>query len=134
MGWRNWNWILICATWYYHAIYIVFTYVASFTGYENDTFEVISNLHVQGSKFSRKSDKFGGKSVKNWAPQSSWSLFFPSLGTAYTKLYSNVSVSKINYWILIMLFFLQFHRLKWMFKTCDDFISLHRPTERDGDF
>ena len=28
-------------------------------------FEVISNLHVQGSKFSKKFDKFGGKSFKN---------------------------------------------------------------------
>ena len=51
------------ATWYYHAIYIVFTYFASFTAYEDDIFEVISNLHVQGSKFGGKLDKFGWKSV-----------------------------------------------------------------------
>ena len=33
--------LLTCATWYYHDIYIVFTYIASFTGYEDDIFEVI---------------------------------------------------------------------------------------------
>ena len=44
--------------------FIVFRYFASFTGYENDIFEVISNLHVQGFKFSGKFDKFGGKSFK----------------------------------------------------------------------
>ena len=54
--------LLTGATWYHHAIYIVFTYFASFTGYEGDISEVISNLHVQGSKFGRKFDKFGGKS------------------------------------------------------------------------
>ena len=43
--------LLTGGTWYYHAIYIVFTNLASFTGYEDDIFEVISNLHVQGSKF-----------------------------------------------------------------------------------
>ena len=31
-------------TWYYHTIYIEFTYFASFTGYGDDIFEVISNL------------------------------------------------------------------------------------------
>ena len=40
---------------------IVFPYFASFTGYEDDIFEVISNMHVQGSKFGGKFDKFGGK-------------------------------------------------------------------------
>ena len=53
-----------CATWYYNAIYIVFTYFASFTSYEEDIFEVISNLHVQGSKFDEKFDKFGGKPLR----------------------------------------------------------------------
>ena len=38
-----------------------FIYFASFTGYEYDFFEVISNLHIQGSKFGGKFDKFGGK-------------------------------------------------------------------------
>ena len=32
------------------------------TGYEDDIFETISNLHNQGSKFGRKFYKFGGKS------------------------------------------------------------------------
>ena len=54
--------LLTGATWYYHAIYIVFTYFASFTGYEDDIFEVFSNLHVQGSKFGENFDKYGGKS------------------------------------------------------------------------
>ena len=48
-------------TWYYHAIYIVVTYFASFTGYEGDIFEVISNLQVQESKFGGKFDKFDEK-------------------------------------------------------------------------
>ena len=45
--------LLTGATWYYHAIYKVLTYFASFTGYEDDIFEVILNLHVQWSKFGR---------------------------------------------------------------------------------
>ena len=40
------------ATSYYHAIYIVFTYFAPFTCYEDDIFEVIPNLHVQGSNLA----------------------------------------------------------------------------------
>ena len=44
-----------------HNIYIF----ASSTGYEEDIFEVISNLHVQGSKFGEKFDKFDGKSLKS---------------------------------------------------------------------
>ena len=47
---------------YYNAIYIVFTYFASFIGYEADILEVISNLHVQGAKFGGKKVKSGGKS------------------------------------------------------------------------
>ena len=38
----------------FYAFYIVFTYFASFTGYEDGNFEVISNLHIQGSKFGKK--------------------------------------------------------------------------------
>ena len=49
------------ATWYFHAIYLVFTYLSPFTDYEEDFFKVISNLRVQGSKFGGKFDKFGGK-------------------------------------------------------------------------
>ena len=43
-------------------IYIIFTYFASFIGYEDDILEVISNLHIQVAKFGGKKDKFGGKS------------------------------------------------------------------------
>ena len=55
--------ILTGATWYYQTIttYIVFTHFALFTDYEDDIFEVISSLHVQGSKLGRKVNKFGGK-------------------------------------------------------------------------
>ena len=45
-------------------IYIVLTYFASFTGYEDDIFEVIPNLHFQGTKHSGKFDKFCGKSLQ----------------------------------------------------------------------
>ena len=52
------------AIWYYHAIYRVLKYFASFTGYEDDSFEVISNLQVLESKFGGYIYKFGGKSKK----------------------------------------------------------------------
>ena len=48
------------ATWYYNAIYILFTYLASLICYKVDSHEVISNLHVQGAKS-------GGKKKKNLA-------------------------------------------------------------------
>ena len=51
------------ALWYYHAIYIVNKYFASFTGYENDMFEAISNLHVQEFKFGRNIYAFEERSV-----------------------------------------------------------------------
>ena len=35
-----------------------------FTDYEDNMFEVISNLHVHGSKFGGKINKYGGKSIK----------------------------------------------------------------------
>ena len=45
---------------FYHEIKtILSTYFASFP--EDDIFEGISNLHVQGYKFGGKFDKFGGK-------------------------------------------------------------------------
>ena len=53
--------LLTCATWYYHALYILFTYFVLFTGYEDDIFKVISNLHVHESKFGGKYDKFSAK-------------------------------------------------------------------------
>ena len=45
-------------------MYIVLTYFASFTGYKENIFEVISNLHVQRSKLARKFEKFGEKRKK----------------------------------------------------------------------
>ena len=45
---------------YLHGIYIF----ASFTSYANYIFEVISNLHVQESKFGGQINKFGAKSFK----------------------------------------------------------------------
>ena len=59
------------ATWYYHAIYIAFSYSELFTDHEDDIFKVISNLHIQlemwGSKFDGNVYKFWGKSLKNWS-------------------------------------------------------------------
>ena len=52
------------ATWWNHAIYIVFTYFASFTDYEDNIFEVISHLRVQISKFGGQIKKCGGKKKK----------------------------------------------------------------------
>ena len=51
--------LLTCATWYFHDIYIKFRYFASCTGYEDDIFEGSFNLQVQRCKFSGKVDKFG---------------------------------------------------------------------------
>ena len=45
------------ATWYYNAFYILFTYFASFIGYEDVIIEVISNFHFQGVIFGQKSFK-----------------------------------------------------------------------------
>ena len=72
--------LLIGDTWYFHAIYVVFKYFSSFTGYEDDIFEGTSNLHIQGSKSDGNFDKFGSKYFFNVTPQSSWSLLFPSPG------------------------------------------------------
>ena len=60
--------LLTGAKWYYYTIYLVFTYFASFTDYEDDIFETISNLHVQRSKF-------GGKK-QIW-----WKIFFKKLNS-----------------------------------------------------
>ena len=46
--------LLTGATWYYHAIYIVLTYFASFTSYEVNILDIFSNLRVQGPKFGGK--------------------------------------------------------------------------------
>ena len=54
--------LLTGATWYYHTIFLVSINFGLLLDYENYIFEVISNLHVQGSKFGGKINKFGGKS------------------------------------------------------------------------
>ena len=54
--------LLTMATWYYHTIYLVFTYFASFTDNEYDIFKDVSNLHVQGSRLNGKIYKFDKKS------------------------------------------------------------------------
>ena len=54
--------LLTGVAWYYYTIYLVFTYLALFLEYEDNIFEIISNLHIQGSKFGGKINKFGGKS------------------------------------------------------------------------
>ena len=51
--------LLTGTTWYYHTLYLVFTYFASFTNYKDDIFEGISNFHFQGSEFGEKNYKFG---------------------------------------------------------------------------
>ena len=72
------------ATWYYHTICLVITYFASFTDYEDDIFQVISNWHVQRSKFGQKIKNLAANLKKKWTPQSLWSLFFPSLKGPWT--------------------------------------------------
>ena len=54
---------------YYHAIYIVLKYFASFTGNENDIFEVNSRIQLWRNIF-----KYGGKKKKVHGVR-----FFPSL-------------------------------------------------------
>ena len=54
---------IICR-FFFGTLPLVFTYFALFTYYEDDIFEVISNLHVQGSKFGGKIKKFDRKSLK----------------------------------------------------------------------
>ena len=43
-------------------IYSLYIFIAYNIGYEDEIIEVISNLHIQGAKFGRKKDQFGGKS------------------------------------------------------------------------
>ena len=55
---------------------IVFTYFASFKGYEDDIYEVISNLQVLRCKFGGKMDQFGGKSFLKLNSVEFMKLFF----------------------------------------------------------
>ena len=74
------------ATWYYHAIYIVFAYFPSFTGYRYDIVEVISNLHIQGSKFGGKFYKFGGKSFKKFNSADFMEFFFSKSASSISSV------------------------------------------------
>ena len=48
-----------------HDITMLFTYFASFIGYEDDNLEVISNLHIQGAKFGGKRTNLVKKLVRS---------------------------------------------------------------------
>ena len=50
--------------------------------YENEIFEVISNLHVQGSKFGEKITKFGGKSIRKLNSTEFMELVFSGSGSS----------------------------------------------------
>ena len=50
---------------------------ASFIGYEEDIFEVISNFHVLGAKFGGKKDKFGRKSFQKFNSAEFMEFFSP---------------------------------------------------------
>ena len=43
------------ATWYYHATFMVISYFELFTDYEDNIFQVISNLHIQIEMWRSKS-------------------------------------------------------------------------------
>ena len=49
--------LLTGAAWYYHAIYIVLSFLATFTGYEDYILKGNSNLCVQIHKFGRNDPK-----------------------------------------------------------------------------
>ena len=68
---------------YYHTIYLELTYFAYFTDYEDDMFEIISNLHVHGSKFGGKINRFGGKSFTNFNSTEFMEFVFQSLSPIY---------------------------------------------------
>ena len=54
------------ATWYYHAIYIEFTYFTSFTGYEEYIFEVVSNLLFKDPILAENFTDLAKPLLKNW--------------------------------------------------------------------
>ena len=51
-----------------------------FTGYADYIFHVISNFHIQRSRFGRKCDKLDGYSKNSWTLQGSWGLLFATAG------------------------------------------------------
>ena len=75
--------LLTGATGHYHTIYLVFAYFASFTDYEDDIFEVVSNLHFQGSKFGGKIYRFGEKFERKKSNSTEFTeLVFPGLSVS----------------------------------------------------
>ena len=58
--------LFIGAMYYYDTVYLIFTYFAWFTNYEDDIFEVFSNLHVGGSKFKEKFTNLAENLKKNF--------------------------------------------------------------------
>ena len=58
--------------------------VTSYAGYADDIFHVISNIHIQRSKFGGKTDKFGRNSKNSGTLPSSWGWLFPTPGTLGT--------------------------------------------------
>ena len=71
--------LLTGATWYYHAIYIVFTYFASFTGYADDILKWFLICMFKDPNLAENLTNLAENLLKNWTPRSSRSLFFPSL-------------------------------------------------------
>ena len=126
------------AKWYYHTIYLVFTYFESFTDYDNDIFEGIFNLHIQGSKFGGKINKFGGKSFKKLnstefiefvsSRSALWSIFlsFYNLVQGFSNMFVQLLVffsSSFLYQItkknFIKFFFWREERMfKWLLSLC----------------
>ena len=67
--------LLTGAAWYYHAIYIVLTFLETFTGYEDYVLKGNSNLCVQRSKFGWEIYKFCRNDPKSSTLYSLWSFF-----------------------------------------------------------
>ena len=66
------RWYMIF-TWYLFSIYIIYFINWVWIWY----FHVISNVHVQRSKFGAKCDWIGGNSEKNLTHKDSWGMLFP---------------------------------------------------------
>ena len=62
------------ATWYCHAIYIVFTNFASFTGYENDIYEVFLIFTFKDPNLAENLTNLAENLFLNWTPRSSLSF------------------------------------------------------------
>ena len=64
---------------YYHAICIVFTHFASFTGYEDDIFEVILICMFTDPNLAEDLKNLPENLFKKFTPRRLCSWFFPSL-------------------------------------------------------